>query len=225
MNKMRLKFTLAIISMFVVLALITSVIASAEQIRPANQVNQDTGYSPNVGSDYSSTGTNENNRNDQIRPAAQTDNRGVGEQIRPANQLNQDTGYSSSEGSRYSSGQVSEKTKIDMKADLLRTTETAGNITSSASGTGSIIVNKRANTLSYDITYQDLSSNETEADIYKPFNGTDTVLFSLPLGQHKVGVLSYGQSLELDILNGMSYINIHSILFPNGELKGQIITI
>jgi hypothetical protein len=235
---MRLKFTIVVISILIVLTLMSSVIAYTEQIkpapqqdgrgvgeqiRPANQMDLSTGYSPSEGSSYSSSGSNTNDRNDEIRPAPQQDGRGVGEQIRPANQMNLDTGYSPSEGSSYSSGEGTNE--VEMDANLVATSETSGNISSTASGTGLFTVNKRANTLNYDILYQGLSSSETSATIDRISNGTESVLFTLPLGEHIVGVWTYDQSLEIDIINGMTYVKVDSQLFPNGELKGQIITI
>ena len=42
------------------------------------------------------------------------------------------------------------------------------------------------------------------------------------MGSPKIGVFNYSQAQEANILNGLSYVNIHSVNFPNGEIRGQI---
>ncbi|XSG75028.1 CHRD domain-containing protein [Herpetosiphon llansteffanensis] len=89
---------------------------------------------------------------------------------------------------------------------------------------GTIQINTAANTLSYNITYHDLSSAETAAHIhgFAP-RGTNTgVLFNLPLGASKVGTLNYAENQEAGILAGQTYINIHTGNFPGGEVRGQL---
>ncbi|WP_124033448.1 CHRD domain-containing protein [Herpetosiphon llansteffanensis] len=89
---------------------------------------------------------------------------------------------------------------------------------------GTIQINTAANTLSYNLSYHDLSSAETAAHIhgFAP-RGTNTgVLFHLPLGASKVGTLNYAENQEAGILAGQTYINIHTENFPNGEVRGQL---
>jgi len=163
---------------------------------------------------------------DQIRPAPQTESRGIGEQIRPANQQSLPTdgngGYSPSEGSSYSS---SDKPlsyyDVTMNAEL----NNAGvNNTSNATGNASFVLNTKENTLNYDIEYSNLSSNETSAEIIV----TDVIVndmpvsYTLSLGEIKRGVISFAKEVESYILEGKALIKIRSLLFPEGEFSGQI---
>lgn len=162
---------------------------------------------------------------DQIRPAPQTDSRGVGEQIRPANQQNLPSdgngNYQPSEGSSYSSSVHNEPVindTVKMKAVLNNT-----NLTN-ATGTGDFLLNKTANTLSYNISYSGLSSNETgaELDVEGLMINNQTVSYQLPLGEIKQGVISFVQEVQDYILNGNALVKIKSLLFPDGELSGYI---
>lgn len=95
---------------------------------------------------------------------------------------------------------------------------------STATGRGTFVVDSTANTLKFDITFEGLSGNETAAHIHGPagINETAGVLFALPLGEHKTGVWNYNETLENDIITGRTYVNVHSNLFPAGEIRGQI---
>ncbi|KPL86709.1 CHRD domain-containing protein [Herpetosiphon geysericola] len=89
---------------------------------------------------------------------------------------------------------------------------------------GTIEINTVANTLSYNITYHDLSSAETAAHIhgFAPRGANAGVLFNLPLGASKVGTINYAENQEANILAGQTYINIHTENFPGGEVRGQL---
>jgi hypothetical protein len=78
--------------------------------------------------------------------------------------------------------------------------------------------------LFYNITFSGLGSAETMAHIhgFAPPGVNAGIIHTLPLGSPKNGVFNYSQAQEADILNGLSYVNIHSVNFPNGEIRGQI---
>lgn len=97
-------------------------------------------------------------------------------------------------------------------------------ITTDASGVGNFIINTADNTLHFDITVQGLSSTETAAHIHGPAEiGINAgVLFPLPLGNIKTGVWNYPEAAEADIISGRTYVNVHSITSPGGEIRGQI---
>lgn len=165
---------------------------------------------------------------DQVRPAPQTDSRGTGEQIRPANQQNLPSdgngGYSPSQGSSYSSSVYHEPPVSDTMKLNSTLNNTDLNTTSNATGKGDFLLNKTANTLSYNITYSGLSSNETGAEITVPglMINNQTVSFPLPLGELKQGVISFVQELQSYILNGNALVKIRSLLFPDGEISSYI---
>ena len=92
-------------------------------------------------------------------------------------------------------------------------------------GSGWFVLNQDANTLSFNITYEGLDSEETGAHIHGPAPvGVDAaVLFTLPSENPKIGVWNYDEGQETDILSGLTYVNIHSSEFPGGEIRGQIV--
>ncbi len=96
---------------------------------------------------------------------------------------------------------------------------------STATGTGTFVIDTNANTLSFNITFSGLLAPELFAHIHGPAppGVTAPVLFPLPPGNPKIGVWNYPQANEADILAGNTYVNIHSGLFPNGEIRAQII--
>lgn len=97
-------------------------------------------------------------------------------------------------------------------------------VPSNGVGTGVFVLDTVNNTLSYNITFSGLTSNETGAHIHGPVDSmTNTgILFPLASGSPKIGVWNYSQDQENDILAGNMYVNIHSTNYPNGEIRGQI---
>jgi Cu/Zn superoxide dismutase len=97
---------------------------------------------------------------------------------------------------------------------------------STAVGSATIEVDTDANTLTYYISYGGLGSAETAAHIHGASEPgvAAPVIHGLPAGSPKVGVWVYPEALEEDILSGRTYINIHTVVFPGGEIRGQICT-
>ncbi len=95
-----------------------------------------------------------------------------------------------------------------------------------ATGFGLFMIDTTANTLTYYIAYGGLVGAETAAHIHGLALHTAPagVLVPLPAGNPKIGVWNYPQALERQICAGMTYVNIHTNAFPNGEIRGQIVT-
>jgi len=95
---------------------------------------------------------------------------------------------------------------------------------SAATGTGTIQVGTEVNQLAYNVTFSGLGSAEQMAHIhgFAPPGMNAGIIHNLPLGSPKIGVFNYSQADEANILNGLTYVNIHSVNFPNGEIRGQI---
>lgn len=97
-------------------------------------------------------------------------------------------------------------------------------VTTPAMGTAYFIVDLDADTLTYNMTYDQLSSTETAAQIdgFAASGSNGTVQFSLGLGKHKAGVWNYTAADEQSLLDGLAYVVIQSTTNPAGELRGQI---
>jgi hypothetical protein len=97
--------------------------------------------------------------------------------------------------------------------------------TTTASGEGVFVINTKNNTVKFNIKIRNLSSSEAGAHIHGPagVGANAGILFTLPAGNHKVGTWTYDESLEATILGGMTYVNVHTVNFPAGEIRGQIV--
>lgn len=98
---------------------------------------------------------------------------------------------------------------------------------STATGQGFFLVDTIANTLTYRITYTGFTNVEQAAHIhgFAPAGANAGVLYTLPLGATKEGVITYAESEEEGILTGQTYVNVHSDVFPGGEIRGQILQV
>ncbi len=99
---------------------------------------------------------------------------------------------------------------------------------STATGSGTFTIDTAANTLSFNISFAGLSGAPTDAHIHGPAppGANANILFSLtPLGLTSpiTGTWNYPEASEADILAGNTYVNIHTLLFPGGEIRGQIL--
>ncbi len=165
---------------------------------------------------------------EQIRPAPQTDSRGVGEQIRPANQQslpsNGNGNYHPTEGSSYSSSVYHAPPVIDTVKLNATLNGTNINSTSNVTGNASFVLNKTSNTLSYSIEFNNLSSNQTGAEITFPglLVQNQTISYQLGLGNIKNGIITIIQEVESYLLEGKALVKIRSLLFPDGEIGGEI---
>lgn len=99
-------------------------------------------------------------------------------------------------------------------------------LTTAGMGCGYFVVDRVANTVTYRITVNDLTTAESAAHIHGPAGpGTNAgVAHTLPAGRVKTGVWNYDESREADILAGKYYVNVHTTANPGGELRGQICT-
>jgi hypothetical protein len=95
---------------------------------------------------------------------------------------------------------------------------------SPAKGTGVFIVDTAANTVSYQITVEGLLGVEPAAHIHgfaAPGSNAGVKITTVP-GATKTGVWPYPESDEAGILAGRAYVNVHTTMFPAGELRGQM---
>ncbi|HEY2955295.1 MAG TPA: CHRD domain-containing protein [Candidatus Eisenbacteria bacterium] len=99
---------------------------------------------------------------------------------------------------------------------------------SPGTGSGTLVVNDAQTQVTYNITYQNLTSNRSAQHIHAP----------APVGQNAgvaVGLSATGTTsgtvsgvavvtttLVRYMVNDSAYVNIHTANFPGGEIRGQI---
>ena len=99
---------------------------------------------------------------------------------------------------------------------------------SNSFGNAHLLFDKTTDLLCFSISYSALTSMETKAHLHGPASAGSNagVQLTLPLGSPKqgcVGPLSVQQREDLE--KGLFYINIHSMMFTGGEIRGQVLQI
>ena len=96
---------------------------------------------------------------------------------------------------------------------------------STATGSGTMVVDTDANTLAYNITFSGLSAPQTAAHFHGPAApGVNAgVIFPLTLGSPQIGVWNMTDAQEGWVLGGLVYVNVHTTAFPGGEIRGQVV--
>src|SRR5262249_9232504 len=97
---------------------------------------------------------------------------------------------------------------------------------SNALGVGFLTLDNATKRLCYSITYSQLQGTETEAHLHNAGVGeTNAVLYDLnPLGTPKLGCIGPLKRNEEGFLKqGRMYINIHTDIWPAGEIRGQVL--
>jgi len=100
---------------------------------------------------------------------------------------------------------------------------------SQGSGLGNVSINTLTNQLSWDISYANLMGVITAAHFHGPAGfGVNAgvqvnigVISGLP--SPMLGSTTITEAQKNDLLNGLWYVNIHSNLFPGGEIRGQVV--
>src|SRR5688500_14754499 len=92
-------------------------------------------------------------------------------------------------------------------------------------GSGCFELDFGALTLTYNIQFTALTAAQTGAHIhgFAPPGTAAPVLFPLALGSPISGTIALTATEAAAILDGLSYVNIHTSTFPNGEIRGQIV--
>ncbi len=93
-----------------------------------------------------------------------------------------------------------------------------------ARGLGFVSIDTVANTLTYREVFAGLGSPETAAHIhgFAPAGSAAGVVHPQALGSLKCGVWTMTAAQQPSVLAGLAYFNVHSMVNPAGEIRGQI---
>jgi len=92
-------------------------------------------------------------------------------------------------------------------------------------GSGCLTLNPNG-TLTFDIVFSGLLSAEIAAHFHGPATALQNagVKIGLPAGSPKMGTtVALLPGDQADLIAGLWYINIHTALFPGGEIRGQVL--
>lgn len=102
-------------------------------------------------------------------------------------------------------------------------------VATSATGALSGSYNAKTNLLTYNITWTGLSGNVVVAHFHGP---ADPGVSANPI--HDISIMTNGMtgstsasvtvadSTESHLINGKLYYNLHTVLYPGGEIRGQV---
>lgn len=96
---------------------------------------------------------------------------------------------------------------------------------STGNGSGCFVLDLGTLKVDYQIEFVSLTSSQTEAHIHGFASpGVNApVLFTLPLGSPITGNIQMTANEAQAMIDGLTYVNIHTVNFPGGELRGQIL--
>ena len=94
---------------------------------------------------------------------------------------------------------------------------------SAATGRATLLLSPDEKTGRVSVTFNSLSSTQTDAHIHGPAapGVSAPPIFPLPLGQISDFQIALTPSQVQDLKNGLFYVNVHSSNFPAGEIRGQ----
>jgi uncharacterized repeat protein (TIGR01451 family) len=94
---------------------------------------------------------------------------------------------------------------------------------STATGTATLLLSPDEKTATLSLRFSGLSSAQSDAHIHGPAapGVAAPPIFPLPPGQLSDHQISLTAQQVLDLKNGLHYVNVHSSMFPSGEIRGQ----
>ena len=114
--------------------------------------------------------------------------------------------------------------KIAMKAQLSGATEVPAT-TSKGTGTGDVTFDTATKTLSWKLTYSDLSGPATMAHFHGPAEPGKNAGVAVPItntASGTEGTATLTDTQAADLMAGKYYMNVHTAANPGGEIRGQV---
>jgi hypothetical protein len=122
-------------------------------------------------------------------------------------------------------------------ATLSGANEVPPHLITPATGAGSFLLNDAQTDLFVTLSFSGLLANETGAHIHAPAAPGANAAVVLPLPTSPAKAFTFSQDFPLaaslvgltpaqfvdDLFSGLAYVNVHSTVFPGGEIRGQLI--
>jgi len=128
-----------------------------------------------------------------------------------------------------SSAPASAETLIAYTALLNGPQETPPN-SSPSQGVALVLLVKETNVVCYRLSYSPLAGTEILAHFHDPGPpgvAAPIIVFITPgpspIGSPKHGCVQFTKDQVKDLNKGLVYLNVHSTLFPAGEIRGQVL--
>ncbi|HJZ80920.1 MAG TPA: PQQ-dependent sugar dehydrogenase, partial [Pyrinomonadaceae bacterium] len=127
---------------------------------------------------------------------------------------------SNSNGAVY---EISGKQPTLFTANLTGAQETPPN-NSNGVGTATLLLSPDETTARVSLNFSGLTSPQTDAHIHGPGAAgvVAPILFPLPAGNVSDFLINLTPTDVANLKNGLLYVNVHSVNFPNGEIRGQL---
>lgn len=121
--------------------------------------------------------------------------------------------------------EIKSKPRLLFTATLNGGQETPPN-SSAATGTATLLLSPDEKSARLSLSFSGLSSEQTVAHIHGPAppGVSAPPIVDLPLGQVSDFPITLTATQAQDLKNGLLYINVHSVNFPTGEIRGQFAT-
>jgi len=124
-------------------------------------------------------------------------------------------------------GQMRPQNKIDIFQATLSNAQEVPPASGGGAGQAEVQLNKNTNTIKWKVTYSGLTGAATMAHIHGPApvgqNAGVLVPFTGNLNAQPIeGEAKLTPEQVTHLVNGQTYVNIHTARFPGGEIRGQL---
>ncbi len=116
---------------------------------------------------------------------------------------------------------------LEANMDCLQAAAGAGTCAGGGSGIGTAVINFNdvSKLLDWNVSWSGLSGAAVASHFHGPAlpNQSAGVQVSIGVGSNPaIGSATLSASQEFDLLAGLWYVNVHTTLFPGGEIRGQV---